>query len=97
MELSSILWKSILLISLSVWLVACGGGGKSDSDNSDSDGNSNIKSWRTPVILETVVGSALRPQIAIGPSGNAIAVWEQKDGIRRGIYANYFSAALDGA
>ena len=63
MKLSSILWKFILLISLSVWLVACGGGGGSDSGSSDSDDNTDIKSWRMPVLLETDdSGDAQRPK-----------------------------------
>ena len=68
MKLSSILWKFILLISLSVWLVACGGGGGSDSGSSDSDDNTDIKSWRMPVLLETHdSGDAQRPKSRYTP------------------------------
>lgn len=47
--------------------------------------------WGTAALIETDnAGSALRPQIAVDGSGNAIAVWEQSDVNHLGIWANSF-------
>ncbi len=47
--------------------------------------------WGTAALIETDnAGSALRPQIAVDGSGNAIAVWDQFDGNHQGIWANSF-------
>jgi hypothetical protein len=46
--------------------------------------------WGTLDILEVGDGDALNPQIAIDPSGNAIAVWSQVDGGQTNIMANYY-------
>lgn len=43
--------------------------------------------WGTPLLLGT---DADGPQIAIDPSGNAIAIWSQLDGFNRNIWANRF-------
>lgn len=36
-------------------------------------------------------GSALYPQVAVDGSGNAIAVWQQHDGVRNNIWSNRFA------
>jgi len=36
-------------------------------------------------------GSAIRPQVAIDPSGSALAVWSQDDGARLNIWANHYT------
>ncbi|MBN2401064.1 MAG: hypothetical protein JXN64_01570 [Spirochaetes bacterium] len=46
--------------------------------------------WGTAVLIETGTENAQNPQIAINADGNAIAVWEQDDGTRYNIWANYF-------
>ena len=48
--------------------------------------------WGTALLIETDnSGEALGPQVAIDPSGNAIAVWHQYDGTRNNIWANRFT------
>ena len=47
--------------------------------------------WGSAALLEALnVGDALRPQIAIDASGNAIAVWDQHDGSRISIWASSY-------
>jgi hypothetical protein len=41
-------------------------------------------------LLEATNGSADRPQVAIDDNGNAIAVWEQYDGVANSIFANRY-------
>lgn len=48
-------------------------------------------SWGTPTLIETVNwGDAQRPQVAMDPSGNALAVWDQFDGAKTDIWANRY-------
>ena len=52
--------------------------------------------WDTAEMIESDnSGSATLPQIAMDDSGNAIAVWEQRDG-NRNISANYFNGTAWG-
>jgi hypothetical protein len=45
--------------------------------------------WATAELIETEdLGDAERPQIAVDPDGNAIAVWYQDDGMRINVWAN---------
>jgi len=46
--------------------------------------------WGTAELIETDDGDAFNPQIAVDSSGNAIAVWRQKDGTKYNIYANCY-------
>jgi hypothetical protein len=47
--------------------------------------------WGTASLIETDnLGNALGSQIAIDPSGNGLAVWQQSDGSRTNIWANRF-------
>lgn len=49
------------------------------------------KAWGTAALIETNnAGSAYVPQIAMEGNGNAIAVWEQSDGTRIGIWASSY-------
>ncbi len=49
--------------------------------------------WEKPVTIESNdAGHASRPQVAIDPQGNAVAVWYQDDGSRIGIWANRFTS-----
>ena len=49
--------------------------------------------WGTAIKIETDdAGHAAAPQIAFDPSGNAIAVWFQSDGVRNNIWANRYTA-----
>ena len=47
-------------------------------------------SWGTAEIIETNTISAYKPQVAINPSGNAVAVWVQCDGTRWNIWSNNY-------
>ena len=46
--------------------------------------------WSEPVLLETQPGDAANPQVAIDDAGRALAVWSQRDGVRRVIMASRF-------
>jgi hypothetical protein len=48
--------------------------------------------WGPPVLIETNMGGADNPRIAMNASGNAIAVWQQSDGTRDNIWANRYIA-----
>ncbi len=49
--------------------------------------------WGTAGLIETDnAGPATVPQIAFDASGNALAVWQQSDGLRRNIWSNRYSA-----
>ena len=48
--------------------------------------------WGAPEQIETDDGGyAAYPQVAVDPSGNAIAVWQQQGGARDTIFANRFT------
>ncbi len=48
--------------------------------------------WGEPVLIEiSNAGGALSPQVALDPSGNAVAVWTQSDGMRGNTWANRFT------
>jgi hypothetical protein len=50
--------------------------------------------WGAAALIETDdLGDASGPQIAMDPSGNAIAVWQQSDGTRNNIWARRYAAA----
>jgi hypothetical protein len=47
--------------------------------------------WGAAERIETDnAGDASQPQVALDPSGNAVAVWPQSDGTRTNIWANRF-------
>ncbi len=47
--------------------------------------------WGTPALIETDnAGNIFDPQVAMDPSGNAVAVWRQSDGTRDNIWSNRF-------
>jgi hypothetical protein len=69
-------------------IASCGGGGDSSSTLPPPP---SPPSWGTAELIETDnAGDAYNPQIAFDASGNAIAVWNQTDGTRYNIWANYF-------
>ena len=49
--------------------------------------------WREPGLIEVGEGSAERPEVAVDPSGNAVAVWDQRNPSTQvtGIWANRFA------
>ncbi len=50
--------------------------------------------WGTAVLIETDnAGPAQNPAVAMDGSGNAVAVWEQSDGIRSNIWSNRCNAS----
>ncbi len=48
--------------------------------------------WGAAAAIETNPNNALHPQVSFDRAGNAIAVWEQDDGIYNRIYANRYVA-----
>jgi FG-GAP-like repeat len=46
--------------------------------------------WDTPIPIETNVGEAVRPAVAMDQSGNAVAVWVQFDGTYDSVWANRY-------
>jgi hypothetical protein len=52
------------------------------------------RAWKAPVLIETNnAGGVFNTRIAVDASGNALAVWDQSDGIRLNIWVNRFTAA----
>jgi uncharacterized membrane-anchored protein len=50
--------------------------------------------WSLAELIETDnAGGAANPQVAVDPNGNAVAVWNQSDGMRDNIWANRFTVA----
>jgi hypothetical protein len=50
--------------------------------------------WLTEQLLETMdLGDAAKPQIALDDLGNAIAVWEQRDGVTTDVWSNRYTPA----
>ena len=58
MQLFQAFTKFIILISLSAWISACGGG----------SGSSAFTSWGMVRLIETAVGNAFDPQIISSPA-----------------------------
>ena len=50
--------------------------------------------WSGRVLIETVDEDPESPQVAMDSSGNALAVWQQYDGIRDNIWANRYTAGI---
>ena len=50
--------------------------------------------WGTADVIEGTDESATRPQIAVDLAGNALAVWQQDDGVRENIWANRYTAGM---
>ena len=48
--------------------------------------------WAAPELIETDDGDAEHPQLAVDPSGNAVAVWQQNDGTRYSARSNRYIA-----
>jgi hypothetical protein len=48
--------------------------------------------WGTAALIETDVGHAQYPQVAMDAAGNAVAVWHQSDGTRDNIWSNRYIA-----
>ena len=50
--------------------------------------------WGVPVLIEgDDAGTALEPRVAVGPNGDAVAVWTQHDGTRYNIWSNRYGVA----
>jgi hypothetical protein len=69
--------------ALAVWQQFDDGGERSIYANQLISG-----AWAGVEPLETEAGSAIQPQVAIDPSGDAVVVWRQSDGSTYNIYAN---------
>jgi hypothetical protein len=51
--------------------------------------------WGTPVLLErSDTGWALAPKVAAGSTGDALAVWQQSDGVRTNVWGARYQAGL---
>ena len=50
--------------------------------------------WGMAQLIESDSGSAWHPEVAVDPSGNAIAVWYQYDGTRYNIWSNRYTAGV---
>lgn len=48
--------------------------------------------WGAPVQIEDSTGSAISPQLAFAPNGDAVVVWSQSDGTRYSIWSNRHTA-----
>lgn len=47
--------------------------------------------WGTATLIESNTGDAISPQLVIDSNGNALAVWQQSDGIRNNIWSNRYT------
>jgi len=51
--------------------------------------------WGVAELIETSnAGEAFVPEVAVDASGNAVAVWEQSDGMRNNIWSNRYMAGI---
>ncbi|GLH68089.1 hypothetical protein [Geothrix edaphica] len=73
------------------WLTACGGG-------SGGGGSAAVpppptaKAWGVAALIETDnAGPAYLPQVAMDGNGNALAVWQQHDGMRFNLWSNRYT------
>lgn len=83
---STFAFRSFLLVAVVAVVPACGGGGGTTVEAS---------SWGLANLIETDdIGDAQDPQVAIDPSGNAIAVWRQYDGTRWNIWSNRYVVGM---
>ncbi len=48
------------------------------------------KAWDTAALIENNPGSAHSPDLAVNSNGNAVAVWQQFDGVRYNVWANRY-------
>ena len=73
-------------------LEGCGGGG-SNPPPAPPTAVAPPKAWGVAATIETDnAGSAFVPQIAMDGSGNALAVWQQHDGMRFNLWSNRYTA-----
>jgi hypothetical protein len=47
--------------------------------------------WGEPILIENEAGGGLNPFIDIDDDGNAMAIWEQADGVKMSIMASYYT------
>jgi hypothetical protein len=47
--------------------------------------------WGLAEAIENNAGNATEPQVAMGPNGDAVAVWQQSDGTRFNIWSNRYT------
>jgi len=53
-----------------------------------------LTGWGTALLIEAVNGgAAIAPQVAVNPLGDAVAVWQQSDGVAINAYANRYTPA----
>jgi len=52
--------------------------------------------WGSPALIENnIKGDAESPKIAMDDRGNAIAIWEQWDGVRKATYVNHYTTSTN--
>ena len=82
----SFLINLLVLVCAAGLLQACG-------SNKKAPPPAPTKAFGTATLIETDnSGNAFNPQIAIDGSGNALAVWQQFDGLRNNIWSNRYTA-----
>ena len=72
--------------AFAIWMQEDIGGDNSIWVNHFSNGH-----WGDAIRIEDSVEDARDPHISINTTGNAMAVWRQKDGVNMNIYARFFS------
>ena len=73
------------------FLEGCGGGGGGGSAAAPPPPTA--KAWGVAALIETDnAGPAYVPQVAMDGSGNALAVWQQHDGMRFNLWSNRYTA-----
>jgi len=54
--------------------------------------NNSTGQWENEQLIENGSGLAMRPQVAMNSSGNAVAIWEQQDGVTYSIYTSNYDS-----
>lgn len=69
---------------------AGGAGGMGDGGSGGTGGDPLAGSWQPPVVIDSHEGTGLNPHVAIGPDGQAVAVWVQSYLGEYNVIANHF-------
>jgi hypothetical protein len=85
-------WQNLCLITILIALTIQGCGGSS-SGSSAAPTPDDSPAWGTAALIQPSGGIVLgsrNPQVTINANGKAVAVWQQWDGTRDNIRANYY-------
>jgi hypothetical protein len=85
----------VAALGASLLIVACGGGG-GDAGGGGGPGGTPVppQAWQGTLPLESEIGQADTPKVAVNANGIAYAIWAQVDGKRTKIFASRY---IDGA